>query len=251
MSSAGQDFYPQIQQLIAGYGSLLQDIHSSREMHEGRIKVSATTTSNHLITQMIARFLKTTTDITVELKIDNRENLVKQLQDFEPDLVLMGETPPKLDLISEQLIPNPLVMVAHPEHPLANKKNISLTEAAKEDFVVREPGSGTRESIATFFENRDVKFTSSLELGSNEAIKHAVAAGLGVGIVSMHSILLELQSKNLVILDVKDFPINRYWHIVQRKGKHLHPAAQGFQRFIMKEAEAYLESYEPFITWDK
>jgi len=247
LSSAGKDIYPQIQQLIEGYGILIQDIHASKDLHKGRIKVSATTTSNHLITQMIAHFSKQNSNITVELKINNRHNLVQQLQDFEPDLVLMGETPPKLDLVSERLIPNPLVVIANPDHALAGQKNISLDTIAQEDFAVREPGSGTRDSIATHFEEHNTVFNSSLELGSNEAIKHAVAAGLGIGIVSLHSILLELQSNSLIILDVDNFPIKRYWHIVKRKGKHLHPAAKEFEDFMLKEAVLYLDNYKAYI----
>ena len=247
LSSAGHDIYPQIQRLIADYDGLIQDIHDAKDLHKGRIKVSATTTSNHLITQMIAQFAKANKDITVTLKITNRQDLVKQLQNFEPDIVLMGEPPEKLDLLSERLIPNSLVVIADSDHHLANKKNIPLTSISKEDLILRESGSGTRGAIEAHFRKRNVVIKSSLELGSNEAIKHAVSAGLGVGVVSLHSILLELEAKKLVILDVLDFPINRYWHIVKRKGKHLHPAAKEFQDFILKEAVLYMDSYKQFI----
>ncbi len=247
LSSAGQDIHPQIQRLIANYDDLIEGIHSAKDLHKGRIKVSATTTSNHLITQMIAQFAKTNKNITVALKITNRGALIQQLQDFEPDIVLMGEPPPKLDLLSERLIPNSLVVIADPDHKLAGKKNIPLSDIADEDLILREPGSGTRGSIEKHFISKSTVFKSSLELGSNEAIKHAVSAGLGIGIVSLHSILLELEAKKLVILDVVDFPINSYWHIVKRKGKHLHPAAKEFQDFILKESILYMDSYKQFI----
>lgn len=247
LSSAAQDIYPQIQRLISGYDGLIQDIHAAKDLHKGRIKVSATTTANHLITQMIAQFAKINKNITVALKITNRRDLVQQLQNFEPDIVLMGEPPEKLDLLSERLIPNSLVVIADPEHKLAGVKNIPLAKISDEDLVLRESGSGTRGTIEKHFEDKNIDFKSSLELGSNEAIKHAVSAGLGIGVVSLHSILLELEANKLVILDVADFPINRYWHIVKRKGKHLHPAAKEFQDFILKEAVLYMDSYKHFI----
>lgn len=247
LSSAGRDIHPQIQSLITNYNVLIGSIRTAKDLHKGRIKVSATTTSNHLITQMIAQFSKTNKNITVALKITNREALIKQLQDFEPDIVLMGEPPLKLDLLSERLIPNSLVVIADPEHALAGKNNIPLTAIANEDLILREPGSGTRETIEKHFISKNTIIKSSLELGSNEAIKHATSAGLGIGIVSLHSILLELEANKLIILDVVDFPINRYWHIVKRKGKHLHPAAKKFQDFILKESILYMDSYKQFI----
>lgn len=247
LSSAGKDFYPQIQRLIADYDDLIESVGAAKESHKGRIKVSATTTSNHLITQMIAEFSKTNKNITIALKITNRENLINQLQNFEPDIVLMGEPPAKLDLISERLIPNSLVVIAAPEHKLAEKIKITLSKISEEDLILRETGSGTRIAIEAHFKDKNTEIKSSLELGSNEAIKHAVSAGLGIGVVSLHSILLELEANKLVILDVVDFPIDRYWHIVKRKGKHLHPAAKQFQDFILKEAVLYMDSYKQFI----
>ena len=247
LSSAGKDFYPQIQYLISNYNNLIGSIKAAKDLHKGRIKVSATTTSNHLITQMIAEFSKINKNITVALKITNREDLINQLQNFEPDIVLMGEPPPKLDLLSERLIPNSLVVIAHPEHHLAEKNKISLISISEEDFILREVGSGTRNAIENHFNIKSIGLKSSLELGSNEAIKHAVSAGLGIGVVSLHSILLELEANKLIILDVDDFPINRYWHIVKRKGKHLHPAAKEFEDFIIKEAVRYMDSYKHFI----
>ena len=247
LSSAGQDIHPQIQRLLTDYTELQDSINAAKDIHKGRIKVSATTTSNHLITQMIAQFSKTNKNITVALKITNREGLIKQLQNFEPDIVLMGEPPPKLDLLSERLIPNSLVVIAAPEHKLAGKKAIAFATIADEDLILREQGSGTRSAIEKHFRDRNIDFKSSLELGDNEAIKHAVSAGLGIGVVSLHSILLELEAKKLVILDVVDFPINRYWHIIKRKGKHLHPAAKEFEDFILKESVLYMDSYKQFI----
>ena len=247
LTAAGEDIHQHSRQITANYNDLIDVIRETKDQHSGRIKVSAATTANHLITQMIADFSKINKDIKIALKITNRERLVQQLQDFEPDIVLMGEPPTKLDLVSERLIMNPLFVIADPEHELAKKKNIRFKEIAQYDFVVREQGSGTRVAIERFFKDRDESFKSSLEMGSNEAIKHAVTAGLGLGIVSLHSIKLELEANKLVLLDVNQLPIKRYWHIVKRKGKRLLPAAKQFQDFMIKESEAYEESYKRFL----
>jgi DNA-binding transcriptional LysR family regulator len=196
---------------------------------------------------MIANFAKTDVGISVSLDITNRQQLLKQLEDLESDIVLMGEPPATMDVISEKLIPNPLVMISHPQHPLANQTKIPFALIAKYKFIVREQGSGTRATISRFFVQQGVEFNSTLEMGSNEAIKHAVTAGLGLGIVSLHTIKLELEAHKLVILDVEDFPIMRYWHLVRRTGKHLLPAVARFQDFILEEAKIYAKDYERFI----
>jgi DNA-binding transcriptional LysR family regulator len=246
-TQAGLDIHGYSRKIIALHEDLQAAIQGIKELHSGRIKVSAATTANHLITQMIANFSKIDSDISVALNITNRKQLIQQLQNFEPDLVIMGEPPANLELTSKNLVPNPLVIIAHPEHELAGNKNIPFKKIAEYEFIVRERGSGTRATIKRFFANHDEKFKTTLEMGSNEAIKHAVTAGLGLGIVSLHTIKLELEAKKLVILRVQHFPIMRYWHIVRRKGKHFSLAAQQFQDFIIKEAVVYADGYKQFL----
>jgi len=247
LTETGKDFHQYSHKLTIDYDDLIEATHEIKDLHRGRIKVSATTTSNHLITQMIACFSKENKNIKVVLKITNREKLIKQLQNFEPDIVLMGEPPPKSGLVSEPLIPNPLCVIAHTDHPCVNKRNISFKDIATHEFIVREQGSGTRATINSFFKAQHQELKSTLEMGSNEAIKHAVIAGLGLGIVSLHSIKLELEAKKLVILDVNRLPIQRHWHIVKRKDKKLPPAAKQFQDFMIKESKKYARSYDPFL----
>lgn len=247
LTSAGRDIHDYSRKIILHYEELQEAIHEIKNEHSGRIKVSAATTANHLITQMIANFSRTNKEITVALRITNREKLIEQLQNFEPDLVIMGEPPPKFDLISEPLIPNPLVVIASPDNPYAKQSSIPFKEIAKHEFVSRERGSGTRAAIERFFKSRGVQLKSTLEMGSNEAIKHSVTAGLGLGVVSLHSIKLELAANQLVVLDVNHFPIQRHWHIVKRKGKQLLPSAKAFQDFIIKEAPLYAEAYNDII----
>ena len=123
-----------------------------------------------------------------------------------------------------------------PDHHLVNQKNISIQDLQKETFIIREEGSGTRTAIQKFFREKGAPLESTINMSSNEAIKQAVQAGLGLGIVSVHTLELELETKRLQILDVVDFPILRHWFIMQRKGKRQSPAAQAFKSFVLEQA---------------
>jgi DNA-binding transcriptional LysR family regulator len=123
-----------------------------------------------------------------------------------------------------------------------------MKEIIKEAFVVREEGSGTKAAIRRHFKKQGFDFISSYEMSSNESIKHAVVAGLGLGIVALHTIKLELEAGKLVILNVENFPLERYWHLVSRKGRRLSPAAIEFQEFILTSVDAYQKSYEHLLV---
>jgi len=160
----------------------------------------------------------------------------------EPDLVIMGEPPKQKDLQldSLRLMENPLILVASHHHPLAGLENLHLKDLANERFVVREQGSGTRSAIERFFASNKLALENTLEMSSNEAIKHAVAAGLGLGIISQHTAGLELATDTLVALEAEGFPIMRHWHIVTRRGKRLSPHAEAFREFLLEEAPHYV-----------
>jgi DNA-binding transcriptional LysR family regulator len=133
---------------------------------------------------------------------------------------------------------NPLVVIAPPDHPLAGESRIPLQRLESETFVVREPGSGTFIAMERFFAEHQVSLSTGMEMTSNEAIKQAVEAGLGLGIVSIHTLELELEAGRLVVLDVEDFPILRHWYVVHRQGKRLSPAAEAFKAFVFEQAGA-------------
>jgi DNA-binding transcriptional LysR family regulator len=134
-------------------------------------------------------------------------------------------------------------MISSPDHPFAGRSNIPLESVMGEVFVTREEGSGTRSAIERHLAMHNLSFSQSFEMGSNEAIKHSVVAGLGLGLVSLHTIKMELEAEKLTILDVDGLPIMRDWHIVTRNGKRLSPAAKAFKKHILKEAAGYTESY--------
>ena len=247
LTAAGRAMHAYTCEIAAKYQGMVETLEELKNVHQGYIKVSAANTSIYFITRMLAGFSQQNEGITVSLNITNRKTLVEQLQNYEADLVVMGEPPANLDLHSQRLMCNPLVLIAPANHPLAGQKDIPVSAIIGEKFVVREPGSGTRAAIERFFAEHGYTFSSMLEMGSNESIKYSVIAGLGLGIVSLHSIQLEMETHSLTLLDVVGFPIQRYWHIVTREGKWLSPAAQAFKAYVIAEAATYSQDYQQLL----
>ena len=209
-------------------------------LQSGRLAISVATTASHFATRLLAAFSQRYKDVTISLDITNRASLREQLEANRPDLVIMGQPPEGVEVEAEAFMENPLVMIAPPEHPLASEKQIDLARFEDEQFVVRESGSGTRSAIERFFTEHRVSFHTGIEMSSNEAIKQAVEAGLGLGIVSIHTLELELETRRLQVLDVKGFPIQRHWYVIQRKGKRLSPVAQAFKTFVLEQAKEFI-----------
>ncbi len=201
----------------------------------GKLKISVATTANYFIPSLLGTFLQRYADITVSLDVTNRESLLRQLNENAVDLVVMGQPPPEMDLDAGLFMDNPLVIVAPPDHPLAKQKRIPLKRLQNEIFLVREPGSGTRVAMERFFSERQIRIMTGMEVGSNEAIKQSVQAGLGLGLLSQVTLEQELSLKRLIVLDVAEFPILRHWYVVHRKGKRLPLSAQAFKKFLLAE----------------
>lgn len=240
LTEAGREMYTYaqiIQHKLTEAEAVLEQLKGGQS---GKLAISVASTASHFATRLLAVFAERYSGVTISLNITNRESLRQQLDQNEPDLVIMGQPPEGVEVESAIFMENPLVMIASSNHPLATAKNISLKHFAEELFVVREAGSGTRSAIQRFFDVHAVPFNTGIEMSSNEAIKQAVEAGLGLGIVSIHTLELELETRRLVMLDVEDFPIIRHWHIVQRAGKRLSPIALEFKQFVLDEAQKFI-----------
>ena len=209
-------------------------------LKSGRLEITVATTANAFATRMLSMFNKRYEGSTVSLDVTNREHLLRQLADNEKDIAIMGRPPEDADLVTESFADNPLVLVAAPDHPLVSMQPIPLNKLQDQTFVVREKGSGTRTAMERFFEEHNLTITSSMEMNENESIKQAVQAGMGLGIVSIHTIELELETNRLVILDVADFPIMRHWYLVHRKDKRLSPITQAFKDFVLSEGRNFI-----------
>lgn len=240
LTEAGHELYHYsraIAQQVAEVESVLGEL---KGVKRGKLKISVASTANYFAPQLLATFSQRFPDVTVSLNVTNRQGLLQQLDNNETDLAIMGQPPDGLDLAAESFLDNPLVVIAPVNHPLARQKNIPLARLQNETFLIREQGSGTRIAMERFFAQRGVKFTAGMEMSSNEAIKQAVQAGLGLGIVSIHTVALELEMKRLAVLDVDAFPIMRHWYVVHRANKRLSGVAQAFKRFLLDEAAGLL-----------
>lgn len=246
LTTVGIAFHQHVQKVLLHYNNLTVCMEEMRTVHKGNIAISAATTANHFMAHMLADFSRHNEGIKFSLDITNRASLVRQLHDYAPDFVVMGEPPEKLNLSSEIIMRNPLVLIANAKHPLTKMSNIVLKDIIDEEFILREKGSGTRAAIERHFKKKRYRFKVASEMGSNEAIKHAVEAGLGLSIVSLHTIKLELEAYKLVILDVKSLPIMRDWYIVTSKGKRLSPAAKAFRKYILEQAPVYIDGYKQY-----
>ena len=171
----------------------------------------------------------------------NREEIIKQLAGNDIDLVIMGRPPRELDTIAEPFAKHPLVIIAAPDHPLAKKRRIQLKTLATENFLIREDGSGTRASLEHVFRDHGSTYRASMEMSSNETIKQAVMAGMGVSFISMHTLGLELKARKLVTLDVVGLPLVRDWFVIHLRDKRLSPIAAAFREFLLESGAAIIQ----------
>jgi DNA-binding transcriptional LysR family regulator len=176
----------------------------------------------------------------MQLAVGNREQLVRQLHDNEVDLAVMGRPPRELDTRAEPFAVQPHAVVASPEHPLARQHAIPPSALGGEEFIVREPGSGTRAAMEHFFREHHLAPPQVMEMTSNETIKQAVIANMGLAFLSLHTAGLEIATGQLVVLDVVGLPLMRRWHIVNVRGKPLSPAAEALRYFVLEQGEALI-----------
>jgi DNA-binding transcriptional LysR family regulator len=207
-----------------------------RGLSQGRLVITMVSTAKYLVPSLLARFLKQHPGVTVKLSANNREVVLQQLADNEVDLAIMGRTPEGMDAVAEPFAPHPHVIIAAPGHPLAKKRRIPLARLAKETFLIREPGSGTRGLLERLFAEHHLPLNVSMEMASNETIKQAVQAGMGISLLSLHTIGLELTTRRLAVLDVQGLPIVRDWYVVHLAAKRLSPVAQAFRGFLLSTA---------------
>jgi len=207
------------------------EIDQSLNPDSGHLQIAVATTANSFVSRLLSRFKKEYPKMTFYIDVTNRHALLDNLKNNNADLVIMGEPPKNIPLISSAFMKNPLIAIAHPDNELLNKKKISIKDLNKETLLTREIGSGTRITIERF---TGLDFNSDIQINSNEAIVEAVQAGLGIGFVSKHSVNLQLKNNIIKQLNVAPFPIIRQWHIVHHAEAELSPIARRFKQFVIE-----------------
>jgi len=249
-TEAGKELYTACRNMFETLSNLEMKISDMKGLKRGRLRMGVITNAKYLAPELLGDFSQIYPGIDFSLKVTNRESILRRIRANEDDLYIMGQVPEgEFEIESFSFAPNPLVVMAPRNHPLVNKKNISLEELAKEPFIVREPGSGTRDAMFKVFDELGTRPTIRMEIGNNEAIKHAVAGGLGLSVLSLHTLSLEGIDGPVAILDVEGFPILRSWYIVYPKGKELSLVAQTFLDFVINSESTIRERMQK--VWPK
>jgi len=242
LTEAGAEFAVCTRAVLDQLRAADEALNLRKGLHAGTITLAAVSTAKYFAPQLLAAFCRRYPAVKVKLVVNNREAIVRHLRDNDVDLVIMGQPPREFHLSANVFAPHPIAMIASPSHPFAGRKRLSLADLATENFLVRESGSGTRSSMERFFKRNRIPLRASAEMSSNETIKQAVMAGMGIAFLSLHTMGLELKTKRLVVLPVKGLPELRHWYIVHRAEKRLSPVASAFHSFLIEDGEAIVQA---------
>jgi len=212
-----------------------------RGVRGGQLKIGVVSTAKYFAPHLLAAFRSRHPGIELHLGVHNREKIVQQLADNQIDLAIMGRPPAELDTVADAFAANSLVFIAAPDHPLAARSRIAPGSLAQESFLIREPGSGTRSAMERFFAEQDVALGHTFEASSNETIKQAVMAGMGIAFISSRTIELELAVGKLAILHVTGTPVVRQWHLVRRAEMRPFPLADAFREFLCQDGAKLMD----------
>jgi DNA-binding transcriptional LysR family regulator len=245
LSAAGRWFQVHARKLLASLKEAEDAMARFKRLEHGLLTIGIVSTAKYFIPQMLARFREIHPGVELRLRVaGNREQLVDLLLAGEADLSIMGRPPRTLATRAEGFAAHPLVFVAPADHPLLGSGPIPVDALAGYPFIVREPGSGTRAAMEQYFAEHRFEPHITMDTSSNETIKQAVMAGMGLSFLSRHTIGLELRSGLLSVLEVEDTPVMRTWNVVSLQSKLLSPAAEAFRRFILERGEAQLLASE-------
>jgi len=233
LTEAGEELHVYARDIASRMVDLNAAMDQYRALERGMLRLAVVSTANYFLPRIVSEFHKCHPGVRVSLQVANREIVLAQLAENSTDLAITGRPPDSLDVVAQHFMDNPLVVIAAPDHPLAALKHISLERLAEEMLVVREPGSGTRAAMERHFAEHGLAYRAGCELSTNEALKQAVRAGLGLGVVSAQTIELELQTGCLVVLPVENFPIVRRWFVLCRTHKRLSAAALTFRERLL------------------
>ena len=244
VTEAGQELLARVREILRSLKDAEEALDGLKGLKRGRINLAVVSTAKYFAPRLLAHFGRDFPELEIRLAVNNRDSVIEQLVANEVDLAIMGRSPQTLDTIAEPFADNPHVIIAAPTHPLAGMR-VPIDRVARETFIVREPGSGTRLAMQQFFEERGLSFGVAMEMASNETIKQAVMAGMGVSFISRHTLDLELQTGRLVVLDVKGTPVMRQWHVAHLTKKRLSPTAAAFKRFVLSQGKYLLRPQDP------
>ena len=241
LAPAGVELLRYTEQAMELLRQASESLSAMRGLKRGVLKLGAVSTAKYFAPSLLSAFTPAYPEVTIKFVVGNRQEIIQQLAANEIDLVIMGRPPRELETVAEAFAKHPQVIIASPTHPLAAKRRIKLSQLATEYFLIRETGSGTRASMERVFGERGVPFRVSMEVTSNETIKQAVMADMGISFISSHTVGLELAARKLVILDVVGLPIIRDWYVIHLRDKTLAPIPAAFRSFLLEHGARIIQ----------
>ena len=239
LTDAGREL-ARVARVMAGeWDAFEQYVDGVNGLTRGKLKVAVVSTAKYFIPRLLGTFCARYPEIEVALEVLNRDGVVGRLEANLDDLYIMSRPPANIDIRDEVFLPNPLMLVASAGHRLVAAHGLGLEDVRAERFILREQGSGTRLATDEHFRRQKFRPDIRLELGSNEAIKQAVAGGLGLAVLSAHALGDSPARDGVVPLDIAGFPIESSWHIVHRGAARLSPIAAAFRELLIEQARSF------------
>lgn len=236
LTDAGRSLYKFSCEIFDHFARFEMTIADMKGLKQGKLRLAVVTTAKYFIPLMLGRFCQRYPGVDVSLKVSNRERVLQRMLENEDDLYIFGQPPDGVPTTAEPFLENPLVVIAPIDHPLAGLKAIPLERLVEQPMLAREAGSGTRMAAERLLAEHGLKMKVRMELGSNEALKQAVIGGLGIAVLSRHTLPLEFPGGRLTWLDVQGFPIKRHWYVVYLEGKRLSVVAQAFREYLLQHS---------------
>ncbi len=236
LTQAGEALAASARAMVQEWSLFGQQVAAMKGVQRGRLRVAVVSTAKYFVPRWLGSFCRTYPEVDIALEVHNRDGVVQRLRRNLDDLYIMSMPPTDVDVNALEFMDNPLVVVAPLQHPLGRRVALTLPDLSDERFILREKGSGTRMALEAHCRAENWVPTVRLELGSNEAIKQAVAGGMGITVLSRHALGAHPADDGLTELSVAGFPIEAHWYMVQLRGKQLSPVAQAFRQHLLAQA---------------
>ncbi len=243
LTAVGSELFTACRDIFHSLDRFEMTVADMQGLKQGQLRLAVVTTAEYFIPRMLGPFCQRYPGIEVTLEVFNREHILQRLSDNLDDLYILGQPPEGIAVEYFPFLENPLVVVGPPEHPIATAKRITLKQLAEYPFIMREPGSGTRQALQRLFDEHKISVKVRMELGSNEAIKQAIIGGLGLSALSQHTITAEVATGELAILNVQGFPIRRSWYAAYPSGKQLSIIARTFRDYLLNEGKQIIDKH--------
>ncbi len=239
LTEAGEALAQTARAMVDEWEAFGQTIARMKGLEQGRLRIAVASTAKYFVPRMLGSFFAAHPHIDISLQVLNRDGVVARMREHRDDLYILSMPPSDLPLVQQVFLPNPLVVVAPMSHDLATQRRVSLVRLQREPFILREPGSGTRLACDAHFKAWQFLPRVRLELGSNEAIKQSVAAGIGLSVLSRHALAADPADDGLAVLPVQHFPVRSSWSILFPQGRRLSPLAAEFLRHLTEAAKGW------------